>query len=243
MGLHPRQIGIKSIASVDWSDKKILDIGCGNGKLSVEVMEKTNARELVGVDQVIDRIAEAIKLCKSRNLKNISFYVAYSDNLEIFSDNSFDGIFCNMAFQQFKEPQNALTEMFRVLKNGGEAIINFNIEKSPTWIQQEILYNQYYGDPNKEIIKIKNINEKNFIEMTKKAGFSEVSAQVMDDLYFYNSFEEVTEMMDTSYFSDKKLTEEQKAILNRELRKYLESTRTSEGIPESWRILFGKLIK
>lgn len=244
MGLHQKQIGIKSVESVDWSGKKILDIGCSNGKLSVEVMEKTDARELVGVDPNAGRIAKAVKLNKSGNFKNISFHVASSDNLKIFPDNSFDGIFCNMAFQQFRNPQKALVEMFRVLKKGGEAIINFNIEKSPVWIQQEILYNQYYGNPNKEITKIKRINEKNFIDMAKNAGFSKISTPVIDDVYFYKSFEEIIDMMDVSFCSDDlKLTAEQKANLNGELKKYLESTRTPKGIPESWKILFGKLIK
>ena len=99
MGLHQRQIGIKSIEGVDWSDKKILDIGCSNGELSMEIAEKINVREFIGVDAKINRINEASKLIKSQNLRNISFRVASSDNLKIFSDNSFDGIFCNMAFQ------------------------------------------------------------------------------------------------------------------------------------------------
>jgi ubiquinone/menaquinone biosynthesis C-methylase UbiE len=243
MGLHQRQIGIKSVESINWSGKKILDIGCGNGELSIEVMGTTNAREFVGIDTATNRVADAVKLIKLRNLKNISFYVATSDNLEIFSDNSFDGIFCNMAFQQFKDPQRALAEMYRVLKMDRQAIINLNIEKSPIWIQQEILYNKYYGNANKKIIKTKSTNEKNFIEMAKNAGFSTILAPVIDDIYFYKSFEEVIDMMDISYFDDKKLTAEQKEGLNRELKRYLESTQTTQGIPETWKILFGKLIK
>jgi ubiquinone/menaquinone biosynthesis C-methylase UbiE len=244
MGLHQRQIGLKSVENVDWSGKKVLDIGCSNGKLSLEILEKTNIKELAGIDPAPDRISKAIELAESKNLKNVSFYAASSENLEIFSDDSFDAIFCNMAFQQFKNPQKALNEMFRVLKKGGEAIINFNIEKSPVWVQQEILYNRYYGDPNKEIIKIKSINEKFFYDMAKNAGFSMISVPIKDDIYFYESFEEIIDMMDISFFSkDKKLNEEQEVNLNKELKKYLESTRTSKGIPESWKIIFGKLVK
>jgi len=244
MGFHQRQIGLKSIRNTDWSGKTVLDIGCSNGKLSKEILEKTKIKKFIGIDPAKDRISKANELVKLKKLKNVSFYVASSDNLKIFSDNSFDAIFCNMAFQQFKNPQKALDEMFRVLKKGGEVIINFNIEKSPVWLQQEILYNQYYGDPNKEIIKSKSINDKKFCEMAKSSGFTTISTPVKNDKYFYKSFEEIVEMMDVSFFSKQKnLNEKQRVKLGKDLKKYLESMRTTKGIPENWKILFGKLIK
>lgn len=243
MGLHQRQIGLKSVEDVDWTDKRVLDVGCGDGGLSVEVMERTHIAELVGIDPQPDRVAKAIELAKSKELKKSSFYVASADDLKIFPDDSFDAVFCSMAFQQFKNPRKALGEMFRVLKGGGEAIINFNIEKSPVWIQQEILYNKYYGNPNVEITKNKRINEINFLEMTKNAGFSSIAVSVQDDTYFYESFKSIMEGMDVSFFTEKKLNREQLSILNIELKKYLESLWTPDGIPESWKILFGKLTK
>jgi ubiquinone/menaquinone biosynthesis C-methylase UbiE len=244
MGLHQRQIGLKSVKNIDWAGKKVLDIGCSDGRLSMEIMKKNNIKELVGIDPAPDRISKATESAKSKKLKNISFCVASSDDLNFFSNNSFDGIFCNMAFQQFRNPQKSLDEMFRVLKKNGEAIINFNIEKSPVWIQQEILYNQYYGDPKKEVTKVKSINAENFYDMAKNSGFSLISIPIKDDDYFYKSFEEIIEMMDISFFSkDKKLDEEQEVNLKRELKKHLESIRTPKGIPENWKIIFAKLVK
>ncbi len=242
MGLHQRQIGLKSIKNVGLSGKKILDIGCSNGELSIEILEKTNAGDIAGIDPKPDRISKAIEFAKSQNLKNANFYVGSSDDLK-FPDNSFDAILCNMALQQCKEPQKTLSEMFRVLKTGGEAIVNFNIEKSPTWIQQEILFNKYYGDPNKKITKEKNINEKNFSEMAKNAGFSKINLSKKDDTYYYQSFKDVAEMMDIPFLSDKNLNKEQETKLNEELKKSLELTRTEKGIPETWKIIFVKLIK
>lgn len=243
MGLHQRQIGLKSIENVDWSGKTILDIGCSSGELSIEILEKTKEEELIGIDLKPDRISEATEFAKSKNLKNVNFYVGSANDLKIFSDNSFDIIFCNMAFQQFKEPRKALSEMFRILKTDGKAIINFNIEKSPVWIQQEILFNKYYGDPNKKITTEKSINEKNFSEMAKNAGFSNINLSKEDDTYYYESSEEILDMMDVSFFSERNLSKQQGVNLNEELKKYLESTRTKEGIPETWKIVFAKLIK
>jgi len=244
MGLHQRQIGQKSIGVIDWSGKRVLDIGCSDGQLSLEILKKTNAQELVGIDPVPDRIEQAKKLAESSNVKNAIFHVASADNLSIFPDNSFNTIFCNMAFMQFENPQQSLTEMYRVLTTGGEAIINFNIEKSPIWLEHEKIYNQYYGDPNKEIVKTKKTNKKNFHEMADKAGFSEISTPVKDDTYYYKSFEEIMDMMDMSFFTkDKDLDEKQKADFNKILKGRLESTGVDKGIPENWKILFAKLTK
>src|SRR5262249_19080125 len=40
-----------------------------------------------------------------------------------FSDESFDFIYCSAAFKNFSEPVEALNEMHRVLKPGGQAVI------------------------------------------------------------------------------------------------------------------------
>src|SRR5262249_23355186 len=41
-----------------------------------------------------------------------------------FEANSFDFIYCRAAFKNFSEPVQALAEMYRVLKQGGKAVIH-----------------------------------------------------------------------------------------------------------------------
>ena len=36
-GKHQLQIALKSIKGINWSNKKVLDIGCSNGSLTYEV--------------------------------------------------------------------------------------------------------------------------------------------------------------------------------------------------------------
>jgi ubiquinone/menaquinone biosynthesis C-methylase UbiE len=40
-----------------------------------------------------------------------------------FPDNKFDFIICTAAFKNFKEPSKAVSQMYRVLKLGGTALI------------------------------------------------------------------------------------------------------------------------
>lgn len=244
MALHQRLIALESIEGQDWSDKRVLDIGCSHGKLSLEIMAKTNAEELVGVDTAMDRISKACQLAKDNPNKKLSFFVASADNLKKFADNTFDIVFSNMAFQQFKDKQKALEEISRVLKSGGEAFINFNIEKSPVWYQQEVIYNKLYGDPAKEITREKTFKAEEFAPMAEKAGLKDNGTHIDDSIYYYKSPGEVVDKMDISFFAKaKNLTEEQNNELNTELTSYLQSIKEQKGIPESWKILFAKLKK
>lgn len=244
MSLHQRQIALKSIESEDWSGKNILDIGCSNGKLSHEIMQKTNAKKLTGIDPDSERIAKANNLVVGKLSKNMTFCVAMAEDLSLFTDNMFDIVFCNMAFQQFDDKQKSLIEIHRVLKKGAIAVINFNIEKSPVWYQQELIYNNLSGNPNKTISREKTFKADQFKPMTEKAGFKNIEIKIEDNLYYYGGFEDLIDKMDISYFAKiKNLTVEQNEQLNIELKRYLESIRTQKGIPESWKILFARLVK
>lgn len=241
MGLHQRQIALESVKSVDWKDKEILDIGCSNGELSLEIMNATGAAKLVGVDIDIERIKKANELANSTKNKDI-FFVASADDLNQFPDNSFDGIFCNMAFQQFNDFEKSLKEIKRVLKPGGEAIINFNQEKSPIYFQQEIIYNKLFGVPNKIVSAKKRLDSKTFAQIAKLVGFSNIKVNLINHTYYYKDFEEMAN--ETTFFAKiYSLSEGQKQKINVALKKYLESTKTSKGIPETWKIVFAKLQK
>lgn len=240
MGLHQTQIALESIKNVDWKDKEILDIGCSDGTLSLKIMKTSDASKLIGVDFDSDRINKAKKLTTN----DISFFVASAEDLSQFPDNSFDGIFCNMAFQQFSDFTKSLQEFKKVLKPGCFAIINFNEEKSPIYLQQEIIYNKLYGDPNKVIGVKKRLNSEMFSQISKEIGFSNIEIALKDNTYYYNNFDEITSSSEVPFFSKiKNLSKEQEQMLYLELIKYLESTRTSKGIPETWKIIFAKLRK
>ena len=74
--------------------------------------------------------------------KNLDYYPAdkfpsvypqgtnYIDLLEInFPDNTFDAIICNHVFQYIDDDKKAMTELYRVLKPGGWAIMQVPINK------------------------------------------------------------------------------------------------------------------
>ena len=102
-------IGLIDIRNSD----DILDLGCGTGHLTRKLRELTNGR-IVGVDPAEGMIREAIE--KNKGL-DITFEINSAEEIEYKA--CFDVIFCNSAFQWFRDPQKALKNCFTALRKGG----------------------------------------------------------------------------------------------------------------------------
>lgn len=97
--------------------QSILDVGCGTGNFSVKLAEK--GAFVTGIDVSEDMLEIARE--KSGDLP-ITF--KHMDLYELdFQDNTFDAVFSMAAFEFVKEPERALSELFRVLKPGGKLLI------------------------------------------------------------------------------------------------------------------------
>ncbi|MEW5801681.1 MAG: methyltransferase domain-containing protein [bacterium] len=89
----------------------ILDIGCGVGNLTRKIRELSKGR-VVGIDPSEKMIAEA----RSRQA-DITFHGESAETMDYH--NCFDVIFCNSAFQWFRNPQKALLNCFNALRKNG----------------------------------------------------------------------------------------------------------------------------
>lgn len=92
-------------------DDAVLDLGCGTGNLTRKIKGLTAGR-VVGVDQSAGMIAQA----KAYG-GDIAF--AGQEVAALSYGGEFDAIFCNSAFQWFREPRAALARCFAALRPGG----------------------------------------------------------------------------------------------------------------------------
>lgn len=104
------RIGLDKI----FTNKKILDLGCGHGTDSI-VLENF-ARSVVGVD--IQRYKEW-KVLKSRKIE----YIKADASKLPFKDNTFDGVYLKDLLHHANDVNAILSEIKRVTKNGGNVII------------------------------------------------------------------------------------------------------------------------
>ncbi len=105
------------------SSGRILDIGTGPGYLPLEIGQKSKDIEIKAID-----ISPAMVEIARRNAREIGlqerveFLFGSADNMP-FTEGYFDLIVSTGSFHHWAEPEACLKEIYRVLKNGGEAWI------------------------------------------------------------------------------------------------------------------------
>ncbi len=95
---------------------KLLDVGCGNGRLLFKLASFLEDCELHGIDIKPGQIHS--NQAKNSH-SNLHFHCAPSENLPFESD-YFDLVTCTNALQKFPQKLRSLDEMHRVLKPNGE---------------------------------------------------------------------------------------------------------------------------
>ena len=95
-------------------NKKILEIGCGTGRISALLSKETNL--LVAIDPDENAIQKA-----KANIPGVDFKVGSGEKLN-FSDNFFDGVIFTLSLHH-QNSRKALREASRVVKTGGKILI------------------------------------------------------------------------------------------------------------------------
>ncbi len=125
----------------DLQPKQILDIATGTGDFAIEALS-LNPNKVIGVD-----ISEGMldvgrkKMVKKGYSEIIDMQSGDSENLH-FEDNKFDAVIVAFGVRNFENLEKGLSEMNRVLRPGGKAVI---LEFSkPTVFPFKQLYNFYF---------------------------------------------------------------------------------------------------
>lgn len=100
-------------------DDAVLEIGSGTGDITFHMAEK--GARITGIDISPEMVAEANKKKDERGAGNVTFRVGDAYALP-FHDNSFDRVISVNALQAMKEPERAVEEGKRVLREGGDFI-------------------------------------------------------------------------------------------------------------------------
>ncbi len=111
--------------------RRILDVGCGTGSLTLLLAEQTTAEEIVGIDAAPKMIAIARKKAAKRNVP-VRFAVQAAEDLK-FADATFDTVVNSMFTHHVNRglKKQAFAEMYRVLQPGGR-LVTADIDRPTT---------------------------------------------------------------------------------------------------------------
>lgn len=97
---------------------RVLDVGCGNGGLSLLLTDLRPDLVITGIDFEPKPIEDAAAFAKKNGLKNLHFEQGDAHRLQ-FDDATFDGVVCQTVLTHVRDAQTVIGEMARVLKPGG----------------------------------------------------------------------------------------------------------------------------
>jgi len=101
---------------------RALDIGTGPGRLPAIIASRNKYVNVTGLDLSPDMVKIADERAAKAGLSNVTFKVGSASDLP-FGDREFDLVISTLSFHHWKEPDKAMDEIYRVLREGGEAWI------------------------------------------------------------------------------------------------------------------------
>ena len=103
--------------------ERVLDVACGTGIVARHIAPRLGAQGMViGLDLNLDMINVARAAAQREGLA-IGWRVSPAEELQ-FPDGSFDLVVCQFGLMFFTDRHKALTEMHRVLRTGGRAVVS-----------------------------------------------------------------------------------------------------------------------
>jgi methionine biosynthesis protein MetW len=96
---------------------RLLDVGCGDGAITLALKEAMNAQAAFGVEIAQEGVAAA----RQRGIESVQLDVD-QDDLP-FSDSFFDAAYCGEVIEHVFDTDHLLVELSRVLKPGGVCVL------------------------------------------------------------------------------------------------------------------------
>ncbi len=104
----------KILQFISLENKQVLEIGCGNGRITSLLVGKP--KKLTAIEPDAEKIREARK-----KIAGVNFQVGTGENLE-FSDKCFDVVIFTLSLHH-QDSRVAISEAKRVLRNGGNILV------------------------------------------------------------------------------------------------------------------------
>lgn len=103
--------------------EKVLDAGCGWGRILLGILENHQDLDITAVDLTVDALKTGKNVIgENKNKNKITWLNGDLQSLD-FEDESFDVVYSARVFQHLNSPEKGVSELMRVLKKGGRFVI------------------------------------------------------------------------------------------------------------------------
>jgi ubiquinone/menaquinone biosynthesis C-methylase UbiE len=173
----------------------VLDLACGRGGSLFPAAQRVGPRgRVVGVDLAESMVDELTRDIAARGLRNAEARMMDGEDLR-FPDSTFDRVLAGFCLFFFPRHEQALAEMWRVLRLGGRLALSTWGKPDPGWRWLDDLIDSYLADPDASPAQADD--EGHFTESPERmravllrAGFVRVDAIAETEEFSYISEEE-----------------------------------------------------
>ena len=116
-----RNLLAKNFKKFTGFNKKILEVGCGTGQLSIYFSVGTN-NEIVALDPTLESLKLASKFTKENAINNVKLVNADIFD-DVLTDNYFDFVWTNGVLHHTKDPKKAFEIVIKSLKQDGYILV------------------------------------------------------------------------------------------------------------------------
>jgi len=146
---------------------RLLEVGCANGVYTFALARL--GFQMTGLDLSPECVHTATQQAERVGLTHINFTVGDAEALSQFDDNTFDGVISFSTLRYVPNLAKAIRELYRVLRPGGIAVVDFPNKRSPwfTFMKPLLTGQTHIHDHQYTTGQIKR--------MLQEAGFRKVS--------------------------------------------------------------------
>jgi ubiquinone/menaquinone biosynthesis C-methylase UbiE len=193
MGRWSRRVGD---VFIDWieapRDLRWLDIGCGTGVFTEQVIRGCSPAAVVGIDPSPEQLAFA----RGRGeWSKVEFIVGDAQDLP-FADNSFDIAVMALVIHFVPDPAKSVAEMWRTLRPGGTAAAyvwdykNAGSPTAPLAAAMRAMGLQSPAPPSPQVTSLQALEE-----LWRAAGFEQTGTRAIDIAVEFADFEDFWQSM------------------------------------------------
>jgi ubiquinone/menaquinone biosynthesis C-methylase UbiE len=160
---------VVSLLPSDEAGYTIVDLGCGPGLLSVELCKLMPQARVMGVDPSAEMLEVASRNVSRAGLSNFETRMGGAERIPMRSD-SVSLVVSQSSFHEWQDPQEGLSEVFRVLEPGGVLVLK---DYSRTWLSpwKRAVFERFHH------LRMFKYSFHDVADLVRGAGFSEVGGQ------------------------------------------------------------------
>lgn len=174
--------------------EKILDIGCGDGKITADISKFVPAGSILGIDLSTSMIGWAQKQYHHQEYPNLTFHEGsfLEPNL-----GSFDLIISFCALQHCSDQKKALTALSQSLKPNGKVLIlvplmnNVSLNQARNTVQNRPQWSDYWKDFSPR----KFLTPQQYIKILEQSNLKAISVEAVNTMDPFVDMEEILDWL------------------------------------------------